>query len=525
MLVLVAASGNQVPAAHAAGPFSDGTFADADWDITVFKNVAANSASRVQKTSGGDPGDYQQITQVMVGIGLVQSVHIKSSVSHDPQTQGASASITYSERARTDSTDFNTFGAVAGMALRQDGKVYARFLACTQPDCSGPPFNILPAPPATPWTTIGAIGLTQGVFCRVVSTGQDCLQKPDFTTSGSTIEFGHARKSSHIGFTTTTRITSIDNWSVTLNIVAVATDITMDPVGVFGQLDATVGQDLTLTATVTDQNGNVLPGEPVTFFINGDFENGSRGPFNTDSNGEVSTTLNRGSAGDDIVRADFFDSNGFAHSTAPTTVITWSLPASSDADEDGVADSDDLCSNTPSGAVVNSDGCGFIKITGGGQVNVSNPDKNHSHSFGFNIKSVDDQWIVNLEYNDNHTGKPNGKKKNNPDALAPIQYHVNNEIATPASVFQDANGEPAGLTVTVPCEKRVLDDDNSREARTCVITVLDNGEPGRGTDKFLLTTPPGLPGNDGDNYSSDTTVGGDTLNKGNIQAHYEEPDA
>ena len=104
------------------------------------------------------------------------------------------------------------------------------------------------------------------------------------------------------------------------------------------------------------------------------------------------------------------------------------------------------------------------------------------------------------------------------------QYHVNNALAIEASVLLDGGGEPAGLTVTVPCEKRVLDDDNSREARTCVITVLDNGEPGRGTVKFLLTTPPGLPGNGGDNYSSDTTPGGDTLNKGNIQAHYEEPD-
>lgn len=169
LVVLVAsATGSHVPATHAAGPFSDGTFANADWDITIFKTVTASSASRTQVNSGGDPGDYQQITHVMAGVGAVHSVHINPSATHDPGTDGAIASIDYSERARTDSTEFNTFGAVPGVALRQDSKIYARFLACTQTDCSGLPGTILPAPPATPWTTISAAGLTQGLFCRVI---------------------------------------------------------------------------------------------------------------------------------------------------------------------------------------------------------------------------------------------------------------------------------------------------------------------------------------------------------------------
>ena len=77
------------------------------------------------------------------------------------------------------------------------------------------------------------------------------------------------------------------------------------------------------------------------------------------------------------------------------------------------------------------------------------------------------------------------------------------------------------MTVTVPCEKRRLGgDDPDGEivltTESCTITVLDNGEPGQGTDVFLLTDPSG--------YTSDTIAGGDILNKGNIQAHYEEAD-
>ena len=49
------------------------------------------------------------------------------------------------------------------------------------------------------------------------------------------------------------------------------------------------------------------------------------------------------------------------------------------------------------------------------------------------------------------------------------------------------------------------------------LIVIDNGEPGRGVDIFELTTEPG------DNYSSNI-VNNNVITKGNIQAHYEDPD-
>ena len=81
-------------------------------------------------------------------------------------------------------------------------------------------------------------------------------------------------------------------------------------------------------------------------------------------------------------------------------------------------------------SVVNSAGCGFIKITGGGHVPTGS--KDHSHSFGFYIQLGDGGWMVNFEYNDNHKGKPKDKK----NALAPLQYHAN-ALATFAEGFID----------------------------------------------------------------------------------------
>ena len=180
-----------------------------------------------------------------------------------------------------------------------------------------------------------------------------------------------------------------------------------------------------------------------------------------------------------------------------------------DSDGDHMGDNADACDSTPSGAVVNSDGCGFIKITGGGHVPTGS--KDHSHSFGFNMQLGDAGWMVNFEYNDNHKGKPKDKK----DALAPLQYHAN-ALATFAGVFIDPqSGEPVGLSLTVPCEKRTLSkNDNARSNQVCHLTVVDNGEPGKGVDIFKLAT------DEPDGYGS----GADRLSRGNIQAHYEEPD-
>ena len=117
-------------------------------------------------------------------------------------------------------------------------------------------------------------------------------------------------------------------------------------------------------------------------------------------------------------------------------------------------------------------------------------------------------------------------------AQSPLQYHANNAPAISVDVATYGTGDPDGLTVLFRCEKRRLggppDDENVREPRVCELTVRDMGEPGRGRDTFHLTTPAGFEENDGDQYNSDTLGAGSpppgqVLNRGNIQAHIEEP--
>ena len=218
------------------------------------------------------------------------------------------------------------------------------------------------------------------------------------------------------------------------------------------------------------------------------------------------------------------EGSGVVQFTGTVSSITWTVtgaefwngftvgvPIPPDSDGDGVGDNSDACLNTPAGLSTNSDGCALIKMTGGGHVDTGQGD--HSHSFGFNIKYVGSNWVVNFEYNDNHAGKPNGRnpKKNN----APLQYHANAATSTAAVIQGDS------LVVSVPCEKRKLDANGNVRISTvvCALHVADKQEPGKGEDKFLLTTDETPFG-----YTSKIVLDGDILIRGNIQAHYEEQD-
>lgn len=210
----------------------------------------------------------------------------------------------------------------------------------------------------------------------------------------------------------------------------VPSNIVLDPADFVSN---TVGDVRVLTATVTDTGGSPVEFVDVTFvidaIINGNFVTLELGPFATDGNGEATTSYSRSFVVNDVVGAQYFDGI-CCFNTSNHVIIDWVTAQGSDANSDGVLDADDACDSTPSGAVVNSAGCGFIKITGGGHVPTGS--KDHSHSFGFYIQLGDGGWMVNFEYNDNHKGKPKDKK----NALAPLQYHAN-ELATFAEVFID----------------------------------------------------------------------------------------
>ena len=150
-----------------------------------------------------------------------------------------------------------------------------------------------------------------------------------------------------------------------------------------------------------------------------------------------------------------------------------------------------------------------IKMTGGGQVDTG--EKNHSHSFGFNMGPVEAGYHVTLEYNDNHFGKASGKK----GEPSPLQIQING-LANFANGFR-IDGEVIAVALNAPCTVRQLGPDNEVTENVCRVLVRDNGEPGVGNDRFSLRV---VSGPQAGYTSSILPLGeGTFLTKGNIQAH------
>ena len=148
-----------------------------------------------------------------------------------------------------------------------------------------------------------------------------------------------------------------------------------------------------------------------------------------------------------------------------------------------------------------------LKLTGGGQVDTG--DKNHSHSFGFNVQPEGSTVDVNLEYNDNHFGRASSERGH----PSPLQIHING-LAIGAVVILDGSGNPIGLRFRAECTVRNLEADNTSTDNVCVVQSVDNGEPGVGTDTFQ----PDVVAGPAAGYTSNI-VGSDLLTRGNVQAH------
>jgi hypothetical protein len=193
--------------------FFDGTFADSDWQLTVFTN--GGNATATQVPSGGDPGAYRQITNTVADApnpnieAQVIGFHGNLNALYNPQAMGAITSINYSEDAILLLGDGQ--GQGASLALLQNGNVYQG------------PYHITPN---TAWTNLEDLGVVASDFGEIVpaligipgKSGVDPTQHPDFSANGSLIEFGFIRSNStEVGGPGYTTIGGIDNWTVTVN--------------------------------------------------------------------------------------------------------------------------------------------------------------------------------------------------------------------------------------------------------------------------------------------------------------------
>jgi hypothetical protein len=178
--------------------FSDTTYADADW--TIVNSFAAGFVGQV--ATGGDPGSYRQ-TELFVGEDVPFVGQLNRNFVYDPSASGPVTGITYNFALETT----NAEGAGYEPLLEQNGKLYIDFTTTGN------------ASPNTWLTENRVLGL--GDFGELTISPLNALifnpaSKPDFSTNGTTMEFGYEVTAGGGGFFTS--VTGIDNDPITLTV-------------------------------------------------------------------------------------------------------------------------------------------------------------------------------------------------------------------------------------------------------------------------------------------------------------------
>jgi hypothetical protein len=191
--------------------FSDATFANADWTLTVFPGGNGGSVIATQATVGSN-----FIRSVSDTVNNFQSIilgtHIYGPFTYNPGTSGAIASLSYSENAICLSGCFGN-GQSTGPAIVQGGVhyVYTGFLITG---------------PSTTFHPLTLSGLTAADFARVLVTGTtyfDNTQHPNFSSAGAPIQVGFFRANGALVSSGYTLEAGIDDWQVTISPAAATT--------------------------------------------------------------------------------------------------------------------------------------------------------------------------------------------------------------------------------------------------------------------------------------------------------------
>lgn len=203
-----------VGSARAASPtFSDEVFNNADWTQTFqcaspYSQCASNcnafsfcgSVGGQQQIANGNPNQFRNGTTVTVAhIGNSQSfgMNMRSGVLYTPSSQGPITSLKFD----IDVKHLENAVTALGPALQQSGKFYY-YAPLNDAGASG-------------WSHRQLTGLTSADF-RTVADAND---HPNFTASGTTIQFGYVQTLAWGCCSATHGIAGYDNWAVTVNPV------------------------------------------------------------------------------------------------------------------------------------------------------------------------------------------------------------------------------------------------------------------------------------------------------------------
>lgn len=271
LLILVTAWARPPVLAQTVTTISDGVFTNADWDLVPGRSVVTAFSSG-QQASGGHPDEYQRgSAQGFTDNGSV--FLFKTDQVFTPSTDGTIAEIEFEWDFITlePSPPVSGTGFFVGGALRQGTCVYGVAVA------SGPGSN-------TGWRpdrNSGALGLPN-IGLRSESSTGPCDLKPDFSATGTAIEFGY-----EVSFFGTPTVTyGIDDYEVA--VTSTEAFLVTEP-GQSGSLDhddVLVGTTSDETLTVRNEGiaGSMLSGNcPGASAPHGRVGGGSFGPLAVDA--------------------------------------------------------------------------------------------------------------------------------------------------------------------------------------------------------------------------------------------------
>jgi hypothetical protein len=197
------------PMAQATVVFSDGTFNLADWNTTKYYWGNGGAITLSQIATGGNPGKFLEIDHYVqpasADPSVVFGLHLRDGATYNPSVQGEITSIDLSVNFE------NLYTTAAGMAfgftLKQDGKVYNNFRSL-----SGT---------TTGWQLDMHLGLQESSFGLWTpgadNFSADFSQNPDFSTTGSSIEFGLFTYNGHTeSDNPSIKNVGFDNWTVAI---------------------------------------------------------------------------------------------------------------------------------------------------------------------------------------------------------------------------------------------------------------------------------------------------------------------
>ncbi|MCC7084805.1 MAG: hypothetical protein IT427_07340 [Pirellulales bacterium] len=191
--------------------FIDGVFNNADWTGTKIADTTAGASAAfiaLQQPAGGNPTFYRQTTHSW-GLGGLRVAHLRNiggmPFTYNPSSSGAITSLDYGYDLIYQMGPPG--GAVAySLLLRQGGKYYAPVVD-----------NIF----ANSWTSFTHLGLTSSNFYELLTPGLgiNILSNPDFSATGSLIEFGYQSANSQATTHVFTKVSGIDNFRMRMQTV------------------------------------------------------------------------------------------------------------------------------------------------------------------------------------------------------------------------------------------------------------------------------------------------------------------